>query len=1016
MSQSPSRFKRIVSFVGAPFVRAWGRLSLRERQHVYAMGLMSLFMLGTFAYYGTYFVEDAGISMAYARNAAAGEGWVTYAGGERVEGFSNPLWTFLMALGYLVGINGFVSAKLMGAVFGLACLPLSYALAKEARPQEDDHLVLLAPLLVATSTTVSAWHASGLENSLFSILLLTGIWRTLLEARGDRERFPLSALAFLGLAATRPEGIVYGAVAGFFMLVLAIRDEQRVVRKVGLWLAVFFVPYILFQAWRYSYFAWPFPNTYYAKMDGENRFQPWRWTTRGWDYLRDYLRAYHLGMFAPLIGLGLSTMKDWRKWVIALGTLVLGVFVLWNGRDGLPEGFDPDWLAWLQRHWDRSRVTAVLAVGGVSLLMASKQAMQSRLGVALIGLGALLVGAFGLPETVPPYLPKGLMAGGGAVLVLSLFVHLERDGAARGMLGAMSLVGGFFVLYSGGDWMSQWRFVSYVIIPVLVLLSVGAAELLRSLPGGRFTWVRVAWGAPLLLVLWIPNVWQLVHTAGKPVTSVNDVHQRVIYMQRVQDRMHIDRVVLFDVDMGAHMYFSDWRIVDVAGLVDVPMARHIYQKPFITEYVFEENTPTFAHQHAGWARKTKVASLPAWRDNYIEVPGYPTGKVALHIGNHVRRDVIMRPEYEGPAGRRVALDGELSFEGWHMPAPAVPQGGRLFVEYWLRAGFRDDDLQVYAVLDDGQGNRHLAQLPPAYGYIPTQDWKAADHVRTRMDFALPADLPEGDYALGFWVLDAATGQVIAPTALPKGAEPGALEGSFQFPDAVHIVSRDQATEQAERALEKALGAAQAGDCGAGFELWRQARYHVWDDPDWREDAEPELNAAVARCWAERAAQADSQDQAVAAIQEARWFDHNEERVRQVAEPLAQELVAQGDAAWAQEDAEAAYAAWRDALICDPSLSHVRKKAEEARDIRLGIQGKDKRYKPPVDRAPALNDDDQPENADDQDEQDGEQEEEEAKKPATLRLTPGKQPHELKPQRIRGDGEVPTAPPELPPIP
>ena len=45
-------------------------------------------------------------------------------------------------------------------------------------------------------------------------------------------------------------------------------------------------------------------------------------------------------------------------------------------------------------------------------------------------------------------------------------------------------------------------------------------------------------------------------------------------MSWVQRRLDVDHVTLLDVDMGAHMYFSGWDIVDIAGLVDVPMARH----------------------------------------------------------------------------------------------------------------------------------------------------------------------------------------------------------------------------------------------------------------------------------------------------------------------------------------------------------------------------------------------------------------------------------------------------------
>ena len=55
---------------------------------------------------------------------------------------------------------------------------------------------------------------------------------------------------------------------------------------------------------------------------------------------------------------------------------------------------------------------------------------------------------------------------------------------------------------------------------------------------------------------------------------MNDIHRRVRYMKWVQKRLDVDHVTLLDVDMGAHMMYSGWGIVDVAGLVDVSIARH----------------------------------------------------------------------------------------------------------------------------------------------------------------------------------------------------------------------------------------------------------------------------------------------------------------------------------------------------------------------------------------------------------------------------------------------------------
>ena len=101
--------------------------------------------------------------------------------------------------------------------------------------------------------------------------------------------------------------------------------------------------------------------------------------------------------------------------------------------------------------------------------------------------------------------------------------------------------------------------------------------------------------------------------------------------------------------------------------------------------------------------------------------------------------------------------------------------------------------------------------------------------------------------------------------------------------------------------------------------------------------------------------------------------------------MSQKLVAQGNDALNAGDLDAAYEAYRDALVLDPSLSWTRKKAEEVRDARLKISAKDKSYRPA--KAPKVVRPEQP--------------------PSTLKLNPT--PTELptgEPQRVTPEKELP----------
>ena len=64
-------------------------------------------------------VDDAYISYRYARNLARGLGLV-YNEGERIEGYTNFLWTVLLGAGIKLGLDPESFAKVLGAGFALS--------------------------------------------------------------------------------------------------------------------------------------------------------------------------------------------------------------------------------------------------------------------------------------------------------------------------------------------------------------------------------------------------------------------------------------------------------------------------------------------------------------------------------------------------------------------------------------------------------------------------------------------------------------------------------------------------------------------------------------------------------------------------------------------------------------------------------------------------------------------------------------------------------------------------------
>lgn len=880
----------------------WDGLDDEERRRSSALGLIaSLALLHylCFTIAQPFYIEDAGISFAYARNLASGEGLVSYPGGERVEGYSNALWVFLLALLQLLGLNPWVGSKLLGALFIALSLPLAWGLAARAllgggpwRPGQRESWALLAPLLLALSPQIAIWNASGLENSLFGLLLLGGAWRTCVEAEAEAQgQRPahLAALLFFLLSMTRPEALMYAAIGLLGRLAAAAR--ARSLRGLLGPLLAFLLPWLLYNAWRYAWFGWPYPNTYYGKLGAGTTFQPFAWDSRGWKQITDYFRSSQLVWALPLLPLAMSAGAGRLRALGPLLIVLLAPLLLWDGRAGLHHL--PAALHGLGEHWVKARVIGLLV-------------------------SALLLGLLGLGR--PGWL-------------------------ARGQLWAFASAGIFFIVYSGNDWMKAFRWFNLVGFSLLPLIAVGMVRLLSD--SGLLD--RQIRGQPAGLLLLVPLL--LAHAGvqarnsadfiAAPETSVRDIGRRVEYMKQVQRDLDLDQVTLLDVDMGAHMVFTDWRILDIAGLIEIPMARHRrFDRPFIQQYLFQEERPHFAHVHGNWARSSRIDTHSEWKQGYVEIPGYPIGGTSLHIGNHVRRDLLATVGQRVPGEPLVIFEGGLRLVQLDLPVPQVAEGGALYLPMVFQAPMSREPFQILLYFFDERGVVASTMLEPGQGYLPVKDWRREEQVHSRFRVLLPPALTPGRYQLGLALIDEKRGTVrrlLSVDGQPPGEEKVLLEGEYRpAGKVVEVLLPADARERAEHGRVEALALAEGGDCAGAWARFKDASRVILADLGWREEHEPAIRRALSLCELRAAQAADDEEDRRAALLRARAWDHRAPGLARLLEPEAQGLVVEG-ARWMEaDDAERAYRAWALALRLDPSLSHVRRRAEQARDRMLGI--------------------------------------------------------------------------------
>jgi len=834
-----------------------------------------------------WFIDDAGIVFSYARNLAAGEGIVARPGGERIEGVSDPLWVVLLALFQVVRIDGFTIAKPLGMLFAVLTLPLVWKLSRLAMPRYEGPAPLFAPLFLALNSQLALWSTSGLENGMFVFLLCWAILRTIEDASTGR---PWSALLWLALTWTRPEGLLYAAAGGLWFMVWTAKDG-RPTRPALQWVALLAIPTLVVEALRVWYFAWALPNTWYAKIESREA-QRFSWDARGWTQVREWAADTWNGWLAPLYVAGLAGTRGRRATLVLATVGFLGLTLLWPGPDALRDlSFwptlppTPDWYEW------------------------------ARVGL-IVGVGAAL-----------PWWAA----------------HRPRSRPLV-MCWHTAFVAIVFSVYADGDWMGGFRWMSLMVGPLSVLFASGVKEVAdrveRSASGSALQWGAAGWTtAAVLVASQLPPNFTI--TRDHKLHNTNEtparVKMRVDYTSSIARRLFVDEpIVNLDMDMGAHLWWRPDSVdVDMAGLVDIPMSRHTYKdRAFIEQYVFGEQRPMFGHVHGWWAKFSGFPTYGAWQDEYFELPPYQElpgmPLPEKHVGVWARRDLLMTHDLTPDPERTARFDRGPAVLDVEAPAP-WGAGRRAYFEIKVLPPEGDPPprFRLIAFLVSGRSVVASFELPMGHGLLPIGAWRPGEAFVGRYALPVPAGLAPGRYDVGVVALGA--------RGVVRGSDPPASEfytpafarGEVIWPRVVEVVANDVAVARADEMAKDAIAHAGAGACGPAEQTWRLARLHLpWDD-GWADAHAPAIDSALASCWANRATVEPKQ--AAKHLARAHRWDRENETLREVGSEVGAQLWREGREARSAGNWAVAYDRFSSLLQFQPWRAWARRYAEEARD-------------------------------------------------------------------------------------
>ncbi len=278
--------------------------------------------------FGSY-QDDAYIFLRYADNFVRGAGLV-YNLGERVEGFTSPLWQLLVIACAALHLDMLHAIGVMGTVATVGTLLVSVRDARRCGP--PGAFGAIAPLALATYVHFVVWAVSGLETSLFTFLL----WAALSSHRvaiHERRTPGVGTGVLLALASlARPEGGVAVLVLVADAGLRALRSREAGPRRANPWraMAALLGPAalagVVLLAARWVYYHDSLPNTFYAKIGGTRHH-----VAMGAVYLGRFMRDSPLvwcvaGLLlpgaarrAPALGAAAAIVAVWSLNVLRVG-------------------------------------------------------------------------------------------------------------------------------------------------------------------------------------------------------------------------------------------------------------------------------------------------------------------------------------------------------------------------------------------------------------------------------------------------------------------------------------------------------------------------------------------------------------------------------------------------------------------------------------------------------------------------------------------------------------------------
>jgi arabinofuranosyltransferase len=265
--------------------------------------------------------DDSYITMRTVDNFLHGYG-LTWNVGERVQTFTHPLWMMLLVPTYAITRDAYLSLIGLSLIISLVTIYLFLR-----HGDGEDYSLFIGWCILALSNAFIDYSTSGLENPASHLMVLAFILLYLKWNEQLTQRRILTLALLAGLLTLNRMDLLLLLLPAILAMLLGREPAKRLSP-----ILVGFLPVLAWELFSIVYYGFPFPNTYYAKLN--NGISHVALVKQGTLYFFNSVAWDPLTLL--VIGVSVILAMIWgskEQRMISLGILAYLAYVIWIGGD-----------------------------------------------------------------------------------------------------------------------------------------------------------------------------------------------------------------------------------------------------------------------------------------------------------------------------------------------------------------------------------------------------------------------------------------------------------------------------------------------------------------------------------------------------------------------------------------------------------------------------------------------------------------------------------------------------------